>query len=263
MLQNQQYRSDYVAFITDMIDKGYAEKGPHESLKSIPDKIWYIPHHGVYHPKKPKKIRVVFDCSARYGGTSLNDRLLQGPDMTNSLVGVLTRFRQEPVAFMADIEAMFYQVLVPADQRDFLRFLWWPDGDLRAELEEFRMRVHPFGAVSSPSCSNYALHTTANEAEREYGSEVAGVLRRNFYVDDCLRSVSTEGKAIDQIACLRQACRKGGFRLTKFICNRRSALESIPVEERSKDVKNVGFELRRSPNRTCSWCAVVRRIGHI
>lgn len=62
----------------------------------------------------------MFDCSARYGVTSLNDRLLQGPDMTNSLVGVLTRFRQEPVAVMADIEAMFYQVLVPADQRDFL-----------------------------------------------------------------------------------------------------------------------------------------------
>ena len=106
MLQNQQYRSDYVAFITDMIDKGYAERVPHESLKIIPDKIWYIPHYGLYHPKKPKKIRVVFDCRARYGGTSLNDRLLQGPDMTNSLVGVLTRFRQEPVAFMADIEAM-------------------------------------------------------------------------------------------------------------------------------------------------------------
>ena len=117
--------------------------------------------------------------------------------MTNSLVGVLTRFRQEPVAFMANIEAMFYQVLVPADQRDFLRFLWWPDGDLSAELEEYRLRVPPLGAVSSPSCSNYALHTTANEAECEYRGEVTGVLRRNFYVDDCLRSVSTEGKAID------------------------------------------------------------------
>ena len=112
---------------------------------------------------------------------------------------------------MADIEAMFYQVLVPADQRDFLRFLWWPDGDLSAELEGYQMRVHPFGAVSSPSCANYALHTAANEAEREYGSEVAGVLRCNFYVDDCLRSVSTEDNAIDQIACLRQACRREDF----------------------------------------------------
>ena len=239
MLQNQQYRSDYVAFITDMIDKGYAEKVPHESLKNIPDKIWYLPHHGVYHPEKPKKIRVVFDSSARYGGTSLNERLLQGPDMTNSLVGVLTRYRQEPVAFMADIEAMFYQVRAPADQLDFLRFLWWPDGDLSAELEEYQIRVHPFGAVSSPSCSNYALQTTANEAEQKYGSEVAEVLRRNFYVDDWLRSASTGSKAIDPIACLLQACRKGPFRLTMFICNRRSVLESIPVKERSKDVKTL------------------------
>ena len=186
MLQNERYRNDYVAFITGMIAKGYAEKVPQEALQTVPSKAWYIPHHGVYHPKKPEKIRVVFDCSAKFAGTSLNDQLLQGPDLTNSLVGVLTRFRQEPVAFMADSEAMFYQVRVPADQRDFLRFLWWPGGDLNTEIEEYRMMVYPFGAVSSPSCSNNALRTTANENEDEYGSEVAETLCRNFYVDDCL-----------------------------------------------------------------------------
>ena len=36
--------------------------------------------------------------------------------MTNSLVGVLQIFRQEPIAFMTDIEAMFYQVFVPEEQ---------------------------------------------------------------------------------------------------------------------------------------------------
>ena len=102
----------------------------------------------MYHPKKPEKIRVVFDCSAKFAGTSLNDQLLQGPDLTNSLVGVLTRFRQEPVAFMGDVEAMFYPVVVPVEQRDFLSFLWWPNGDLNAQLVEYRMTVHPFGAVS-------------------------------------------------------------------------------------------------------------------
>jgi len=54
--------------------------------------LFYIPHHGVYHPKKPDKLRVVFDCSARYQGTSLNDHLLSGPDLTNNLFGVLCRF---------------------------------------------------------------------------------------------------------------------------------------------------------------------------
>ena len=55
---------------------------------------------------------MVFDCSARYLGESLNDHLLQGPDLTSKLTGVLTRFREERVAFMADVEKMFYQVKV-------------------------------------------------------------------------------------------------------------------------------------------------------
>ena len=237
MMQNDQYRNDYVAFINEIINKGYAEKVPEESLEADPGKVWYIPHHGVYHPKKPEKIRVVFDCSAKFAGTSLNDQLLQGPDLTNSLVGVLTRFRQEPVAFMGDIEAMFYQVLVPAEQRDFLRFLWWPHGDMNGTLVEYRMTVHPFGAVSSPSCSNFALRKTANENEAEVGMAAAETMCRNFYVDDCLKSVATKAEATELISCLRQACGKGGFRLTKFICNERDVLESVPEEERSKDVK--------------------------
>ena len=97
-----------MAFIKDMMDKGYVEKAPNESLKTEHGKAWYVPHHDVYHPKKPEKIRVVFDCSAKVGGTSLNEQLQQCPDLTNSLVGVLTRFRHEPVAFMGDIEAMSY-----------------------------------------------------------------------------------------------------------------------------------------------------------
>ena len=41
---------------------------------------------------KKLKLRVVFDCGATYGGASLNAELLQGPDLTSSLIGVLTRF---------------------------------------------------------------------------------------------------------------------------------------------------------------------------
>ena len=70
-----------------------------------------MPHHGVYHPRK-KKPRVVFDCAATFGGTSLNKELLQGPDLTNTLLGVLLRFRQGPIAFMTGIEGMFHQVRV-------------------------------------------------------------------------------------------------------------------------------------------------------
>ena len=80
---------------------------------------------------------MVFDCAAKYKGVSLNDVLLQGPDMTNTVIGVLTCFRQERTAIIADIESMFYQVRVRPDDSDVLRFLWWPDNDLQRRPEEY------------------------------------------------------------------------------------------------------------------------------
>ena len=50
--------------------------------------VWYIPYQGVYHPKKPEKITAVFDCSAKYEGTALNNHLLTGPDFTDGLTSV-------------------------------------------------------------------------------------------------------------------------------------------------------------------------------
>jgi len=55
---------------------------------------------------------------------------------------------------MADIESMFYQVRVTEANC----FLWWLDVNLESYLEEYQMVVHLFGAASSPSCSNFALH---------------------------------------------------------------------------------------------------------
>ena len=242
MLRNEKYRRDYTSFINDTIAKGYARKVPEERADAETGRMWYIPHHGVYHPKKPEKIRVVFDCSAKYDGVSLNDTLLQGPNLTNSLVGVLTRFRQDPVAFMADIEQMFYQVRVPERQHNFLRFLWWPEGDLSAELQEYEMTVHLFGAASSPSCANFALRQVCNDNESEFDSQVTDTISKNFYVDDCLRSVKDKTTAIELVKNVKQACAKGGFNLTKFVCNDREVLESIPQEQRSKEVKTLDLQ---------------------
>lgn len=66
-----------------------------------------------------KPLRVVFDCGAEFKGTSLNNQLLQGPNLTSSLLGVLTQFRQESVAVMADVQSMFHQVKVAPEHLDF------------------------------------------------------------------------------------------------------------------------------------------------
>jgi len=84
-----------------------------------------------------------------FGGTSLNKEVLQGPDFTNNLVGVLLRFREEQVAVMGDIKGMFYQVWVSPKHRNALRFLWWKNGEIGGEVEVYRMCVHVGRSVES------------------------------------------------------------------------------------------------------------------
>ena len=200
--KDPKFCTEYTKFIDDMLSKGYAQKVE----SSYPeDEQWFVPHHGIYHPRK-KKLRVVFDCSSKFRGKSLNSELIQGPDLTNQLVGVLTRFRQHPIATIADIESMFYQVRIPEEQRRYLQFLWWEDGDSRNNVQSYEMCVHLFGSTSSPSCANYALRKAASDGESKYGSEISNKLRRNFYVDDLLISTKEETKTIPLIKGVRSIC---------------------------------------------------------
>ena len=214
----------------------YAQKADTSNDKK--GKVWHIPHHCVYNAQK-NKWRVVFDASAKFEGKSLNQELLQGPDMINLLAGVLLRFRKEHVAIMADIEAMFYQVLIPEPQRSFFRFFWWEDGNLDAEPLEYEMCVHLFGAVSSGGCANYALRQTADDCKAQLGTEVAETIRRSFYVDDMLKSVDDVSAATALVEGVRAGCASGGFNLTKVISNSREVLDSVPIEHRAPSVANL------------------------
>jgi hypothetical protein len=158
---------------------------------------------------------VVFDCGATYRGVLLNSQLLQGADLTSTLIGVIARFRKEPVVIAADIEAMFLQVQVPNEDRDLLRFVWWPDGDYSQNMVEYRMTVHLFGATSSPSCANFALRKCAEDNTGQFSPQAINTILNNFYVDDCLVSVDSTQKARSLVHQLVKLMSLGGFRLHK------------------------------------------------
>ncbi len=96
--------------------------------------------------------------------------------------------------------------------------------------------VHLFGAASSPSCANFALKRVAKDHKAEFDDETIRTVNKNFYVDDCLKSVGSNEKAIRLANQLRNLLARGGFRLTKS--NSEEVLKSLPESERAK-VKNL------------------------
>ncbi|XP_070180319.1 uncharacterized protein [Littorina saxatilis] len=227
------YLQHYTVFMKEILDRGDAEKIPDSEIDT-PDQ-WYIPHHGVYHPKKPDKVRVVFDCSARYQGVCINDHLLQGPDQINSLVGVLCRFREGPIAFTCDVEKMYHQFRVEKHHQDYLRFLWWEDNDLSKPPVDYRMKVHLFGATSSPGCANFALKHLAND-HQHLGEKAADFLKNDFYVDDGLKGEFSVEEAKDLLEKARLICAKGNLRLHKVVSNNSEVMNSVPESERGSAV---------------------------
>ena len=129
-----------------MISSGYAEEVSHAEPPI--DRSWYLPHHHVYSPAKPAKVRVVFDCSVRSRCSSLNDRAYQGPKLTTLLNVVLLCIIYSCV-ISGDVQAMYNQVKVPVGDRDMMRFLW--------NGRAYRKTSHLFGdswCATSAECTS-------------------------------------------------------------------------------------------------------------
>ena len=232
-------KADFVTFMQSIFDRDQAELAP-----PLPEgsECWYLPLFGVYHPQKPDKIRVVFDSSAQHHGISLNDVLLTGPDLNNSLLGVLLRFRKESVAVIADIEQMFHSFIVREDNRDFLRFLWFNNNDPSQEIVEYRMKVHVFGNSPSPAVAIYGLRRAAEHGASEHGTDAKHFVERDFYVDDGLKSLPSATEAIDLVKRTQQMLAASNLRLHKIASNSSDVLEAFAPEDHAKRLQNLDFD---------------------
>ena len=89
----------------------------------------------------------------------------------------------------------------------FCVFLWWNDGNLAKEVQEYQMLVHLFGAISSSDSANCALRRTATDNKHCFPGDVINTVKRNLYVD--------ETAAITHVHELQAVPSRGGFKLTK------------------------------------------------
>ena len=122
----------YCNYMANFIKAGYATR-----IAPVPNPppIIYLPHHAVVkESSSTTKLWVVFDGSQRSSnGSTLNELLITGPVVQETLYHILLNFRTHRVALTGDIEKMYLQIRVTEEDSKLVRMLWQEPGQPVAE----------------------------------------------------------------------------------------------------------------------------------
>ncbi|XP_034836290.2 uncharacterized protein [Maniola hyperantus] len=237
MDRDESFREEYSKQIANLLNKGYAEPcdGSEDS-----NRRWFLPHFAVRNANKPGKVRLVFDAAATHQGTSLNDKLLDGPDQLKSLPGILYRFRERAVAVTADIEEMFLRIRIRKEDQPAQLFLW-RGNDRRSPPTQYKMVSLIFGARSSP----FLAHSVRNANARDFTQTHPRALRaitENHYMDDLVDSYDTEQEAMETAKEINFVHEQAGFTLRGWNSNSQRVLATIPNQLRAPAPTRLGTE---------------------
>ena len=224
--------------IQDLLDRNFAERVPESEIDMVGNgDIYYLPHHGVKHPEKPGKLRIVMNAKSKCQGTSLNSQCLKGPDLLNKLLPVFLRFRQYAIGIMADIEKMYLCCRIPPKDRNTLRFLY---RDSSGNLIHYRMCSHIFGGIWSSAAATFCLRRVI--ADFECSQMVKDVIFRSFFVDDMGRSVKEVTEGIEVLHGTKEVLKNCNFNLTKVLSNSQEINKSVQISDRAEAIKDLNLD---------------------
>ncbi|XP_058828010.1 uncharacterized protein LOC131687931 [Topomyia yanbarensis] len=206
-----------------------------EMANANPRRVWYLPLGVVTNPKKPNKIRLVWDAAAKACGVAFNDMLLKGPDLLVSLVNVLLRFREGKIAVCSDIREMFLRILIREEDKWSQCFVWrsCPSD----EVQIYTINVAMFGATSSPCTAQFVKNKNALEYAESYPRAVNAIIY-NHYVDDFLDSVNSVEEAVQLVKQVQFIHAAVGFEFGKIMSNSQEVLDRLG-ETSSPDSKSL------------------------
>ncbi|XP_062703577.1 uncharacterized protein LOC134286030 [Aedes albopictus] len=220
--------------IDEYQSKHYAHKTTPEELASAsPGKVWYLPLNVVSNPKKPGKIRLVFDAAAQVNGVSLNSLLLAGPDLLTPLDAVVQKFRERPIAFVADIREMYHQFMMKPEDKHVLRFLFRTNPSQDPEI--YMMDVAIFGSACSPASAQYIKNLNASKYSENF-PEAATAIVRKHYVDDYLDCADTTDEAIERAQQVRYIHSQAGLEIRNWVSNSSTFLEAMGESAKINDI---------------------------
>ncbi len=183
---------------------GRAKKLTREEATNVNSPVHYLPHHGIYRPeKKSTPLRVVFDPASSFQGVSLNSFLFKGPGLIGNLIGVLLRFREEPIAFAGDISKMFLQILLPERDCQVHCFLW-RNMETSQEPSFYVLLRVTFGDKPSPDMASFVMLKIAEE-NRVRAPDASKILKRDRHVDDLIHLFSSTQGALQRKAPFKES----------------------------------------------------------
>ncbi|GBN17821.1 hypothetical protein AVEN_54267-1 [Araneus ventricosus] len=158
MKENNWLYNEYTTIVADQLNLNIVE----EWSSNNEGNSFHMPHSAVVRTdKETTKVRMVFDASPKgKGHKSLNDCLAPGPPLNPKILDVLLRFREFVYAFCSDIQGAFLTIGIAEEDRDYLRFFWFPDKQDSKSYKILRMTRVPFGVTSSPFMLAATISTT-------------------------------------------------------------------------------------------------------
>ncbi|XP_065092105.1 uncharacterized protein LOC135712935 [Ochlerotatus camptorhynchus] len=215
--------------IAEYVTKGYAHKATEEELAGWQkNEVWYLPLNVVLNPRKPGKVRLVWDAAATVGGVSLNTELLKGPDMLQSLPTVINKFRERRIAFGGDIQEMYHQILMRAADKQALRFLFRSNPTDVPTV--YVMDVATFGATCSLCSAQFIKNLNAAEFANDFPRASSAVIDKH-YVDDYYDSVDFVDEAVELANQVKFIHSRGGFHIRNWVSNSKQFLEAMAEQK--------------------------------
>lgn len=210
--RNPNLKIEYSNFIREYADLGHLS----ESSIAIPKFAYFLCHHPVFKPNSESTaLRVVFDGSApSSSGVSLNDILMVGPNVQDSLFSILVRARQYKYILTGDIEKMYRQILVHDDDRKLQLILWREDES--QPIKTLQLNTLTYGTASASYLSTRCLQQVGEELDDEL---IKTIIKHDFYVDDLITGSNDERELSVIQTSISKALKSSGFNLRKFKTN--------------------------------------------
>ncbi|XP_028419079.1 uncharacterized protein LOC114544723 [Dendronephthya gigantea] len=219
LLKNPSQALAYDKQMVEMEEMGFARKLSKDEIGSYDGPVHYTSHHAVLRPeKKSTPVRIVFNSSSVFQGSRLNDYWKKGPDLLNSLFGVVLRFREKEVATSGDISKMYHRVLIPEKDQHVHRFVW-RNLETERKPDVYVKTVLTFGDKPAPAMAQIALQKTVEEKQVDY-PQTAKVIKENSYMDDICDSVGTVEEARQQTNDIDTVLATGGFKVKGWTSNK-------------------------------------------